>query len=65
MERCTQIFDGDSVRAITQADRDQIQKYVNETSATAMRNLSLAYKTLDEYNSTMKWSEVEDNLIFL
>ena len=65
LEQCTQIYDGKEIRAITQSDKDQIEKYVNESSAKAMRNLSFAYKPLENYDPNMKRSEVENTLIFL
>jgi P-type Ca2+ transporter type 2C len=39
LEKCTQIYDGKRVRKITDEDRRQIEKYIEETSNDAMRNL--------------------------
>lgn len=65
LEKCTQIYDGKSIRKITQHDKKRIEEYVDNTSESAMRNISFAYKLLDEYDPSMKWNEVEHSLIFL
>lgn len=65
LEKCTHIYDGKRVREITTADKQQIEKYINDTSAKAMRNLWFAYKPLDDYDPSMKWPDVEHSLIFL
>ena len=65
LERCTQIYDGKTVRKITKHDRKKIEKYINDSSEKAMRNLWFAYKPLEDYDSSMKWNEVEHSLIFL
>lgn len=65
IERCTQIFDGKEIRAITKEDKDQIEEYVNKTAAKAMRNLSFAYKPIAAYDQNMKRQDVENNLIYL
>jgi Ca2+-transporting ATPase len=65
MEKCTQIYDGKEIRKITQEDKDQIKKYVEERSKDAMRNLSFAYKPLEEYAASSKWQDMEHDLIFL
>lgn len=65
MERCTQIYDGKEIRNITEEDKDQIKKYIEESSSNAMRNLAFAYKQLDTYDSSLKWQDMENELIFL
>lgn len=65
MEKCTQIYDGKKIRKITQEDKNQIEKYIEESSSNAMRNLGFAYKPLATYESSQTLQEVETNLIFL
>ncbi|MEI6774224.1 MAG: hypothetical protein WCL18_05550 [bacterium] len=65
MEKCTQIYDGKEVRNITEEDKHQIEKYIEESSNKAMRNLAFAYKPLQNYESSMTLQEVETDLIFL
>jgi len=65
MEKCTQIYDGKEIRKITDEDKRQIEKYIEDTSNKAMRNLAFAYKHLDTYDPSMKWNDVEHSLIFL
>ena len=65
MEKCTQIYDGKEVRNITEEDKNQIAKYIEESSNKAMRNLAFAYKPLQNYESSLTLQEVETNLIFL
>ena len=65
MEKCTQIYDGTQVRKISEEDKHQIEKYIEETSNKAMRNLSFAYKPLETYDASLKRQDMENNLIFL
>lgn len=65
IEKCTQIYDGKDIRELTQEDRRQIEKYIEENANDAMRNLAFAYRILDTYDASMKWNEVEHSLIFL
>jgi|GEM_PF-1228887 len=65
MEKCTQIYDGKNVRKITDEDKKQIKIYIEKNANDAMRNLAMAYKSLEYYDATQKWKDVEDDLIFL
>lgn len=65
LERCTQIYDGKKIRKLTQEDKSQIEKYIEENANKAMRNLAMAYKPMETYEPTQKWNDVENNLIFL
>ncbi|MFA7298651.1 MAG: cation-transporting P-type ATPase [Candidatus Absconditabacterales bacterium] len=65
LEKCTQIYDGKKVRKITQEDKIQIEKYIKENANNAMRNLTFAYKPLDNYDASSKWQDMEHDLIFL
>lgn len=65
LEKCTQIYDGKEIRKITEEDRHQIEKYIEDSANDAMRNLGIAYKPMDIYEPTRKWNDVENNLIFM
>ncbi|EKD24700.1 MAG: hypothetical protein ACD_80C00168G0011 [uncultured bacterium (gcode 4)] len=65
IERCTQIYDGKKIRKITEEDKDQIEKYVEENANNAMRNISFAYKPLETYDAWSKWQDMEKDLIYL
>ncbi len=65
MEKCTQIYDGKNIRKLTDRDKRQIERYIEESANNAMRNLAFAYKPLDVYDPSMKWNDVEHSLIFL
>ncbi len=65
MEKCTQIYDGMQIRDITAEDKYQIEKYIEESSYNAMRNLGFAYKPLETYENSLNWQDMENNLIFL
>ncbi|MEI7919978.1 MAG: hypothetical protein WCH65_07675 [bacterium] len=56
---CTQIFDGNNIRPITQKDTLAFQNYVENQSAQAMRNLAFAYKPIEAYQEKMSWQEAE------
>ena len=62
---CTQIFDGNNIRPITQKDTLAFQNYVENQSAQAMRNLAFAYKPIEAYQEKMSWQEAEQWLILL
>ncbi len=65
LEKCTQIYDGKIIRKLTAKDKHQIEKYIEEQSKEAMRNLCVAYKPLENYDPARKWKDVEYDLIFL
>ncbi|MEI6118120.1 MAG: hypothetical protein WCP92_02490 [bacterium] len=65
MEKCTQIYDGKEIRKITEEDKNQIEKYIEESSKNAMRNLGFAYKPVEKYDASLKWQDMENELIFL
>jgi len=54
MEKCTQIYDGKNIRKLTDRDKRQIERYIEESANNAMRNLAFAYKPLDVYDPSMK-----------
>lgn len=65
MEKCTQIYDGKVIRKLTPKDKRQIEKYIEEQSKEAMRNLGVAYKSLENYDPARKRKDVENDLVFL
>lgn len=65
LERCTKIFDGQTVRPITEADRQLIQARDDEYATEALRNLGYAYRELDEFNDDLKIDDVEHDLTWL
>ena len=65
MEKCTQIYDGTQIRDITDEDKRQIEKYIEESSHNAMKNLAFAYKPLEKYENSLNRQDVENKLIFL
>lgn len=65
LEKCTQIYDGKVIRKLTPKDKRQIEKYIEEQSKEAMRNLGVAYKSLENYDPARKRKDVEHDLIFL
>lgn len=65
MEKCTQIYDGKEIRKITEEDQRLIERYIEESANNAMRNLALAYKPIESYDTSSKWQDMENNLIFL
>lgn len=65
LDTCTQIYDGKTIRKITNEDKEKIQWYIIEKASYAMRNLAFAYRDIDEYQENMHLEEAEKNLIFL
>ena len=65
LEKCTQIYDGEKIRNITEEDKNQIEKYLEKNANNAMRNLGFAYKPLEIYDASSKRQDIENNLIFL
>lgn len=65
LERCSHIWDGVEVRAITDADRAHIIAKDDEYATQALRNLAYAYRELPHYSDSMSMDETEQDLIFL
>jgi magnesium-transporting ATPase (P-type) len=54
------------VRKLTEKDKKEILKNIDELASRARRNLVIAYRKLDEYShDDMKMEEVENNMIFI
>lgn len=65
LDHCTQIFDGQIIRPITDDDKKNITLYIDEQASHAMRNLACAYKPIPEYHEKMTLEEAEQGLVFL
>jgi Ca2+-transporting ATPase len=66
LERSTKILDGE-VRDLTQADKDENLKVMQEMAENALRVLGMAYKELpDDYDySALEVDEVEADLVYV
>lgn len=62
LNQCTQIFDGNSVREITQKDRMQIEQAMENLANQALRVMGFAYQEMDNQPKTEQ--DLEANLIF-
>jgi Ca2+-transporting ATPase len=62
---CTQIWDGQNVRPITDADREFIEKKSDEYAMMALRNLGYAYRKVPDYDEDMPMEKAESKLIWL
>lgn len=65
LDHCTQIFDGKTIRPLTDDDKETIQSYIEAQASLAMRNLAFAYKPIPDYHEKMTLEEAEQQLIFL
>ncbi len=65
LEHCTKIFDGQSIRNITDDDKKNIHMYIDEQASHAMRNLACAYRPIPDYHEKMTLEAAEQQLIFL
>jgi P-type Ca2+ transporter type 2C len=65
LDHCTQIFDGTTIRPLTDDDKKTIQDYIEAQASLAMRNLAFAYKPIPDYHEKMTLDEAEQQLIFL
>lgn len=66
LDNCSEIFDWDKVRKITDKDKEEILKNIDDLASNARRNLAIAYRKLDKYShDEMTMEEVENDMIFL
>ncbi len=63
--KCEKIWDGKTVRAITEEDRKAIQSQDDACALSALRNLGYAYKEIPSYSEALKMEEVESGLTWL
>ncbi|MCF2136403.1 MAG: cation-translocating P-type ATPase [Candidatus Thorarchaeota archaeon] len=62
---CSKIFEGGSVRPITDDDRQRILRVNAEFAADALRVLAFAYRSIDEVRSEWEPEHVEKEMIFV
>jgi magnesium-transporting ATPase (P-type) len=66
LDKCCEIFDGEKVRKITDKDKEEILKNIDDLASNARRNLAIAYRKLDKYShDEMTMEEVENDMIFV
>jgi Ca2+-transporting ATPase len=65
LERCTQYWDGEAVKPLTEECRSFIAKKNDEFAMLALRNLGYAYRELPRYDENMEIENTEKNLIWL
>jgi P-type Ca2+ transporter type 2C len=65
LERCTQFWDGKTVRPLTDSDRDFIKQKSDFFAMQALRNLGYAYREVTNYHHEFTMEEAECNLIWL
>lgn len=65
LKKCTEILDGTSVRAITDADRKAILDANKSMADDALRVLALAFRHYDNEPHSYDYAELEQNLVFV
>ncbi len=65
LERCSQFWDGKTVRPLTDSDRDFIKQKSDFFAMLALRNLGYAYREIPKYHHEFTMEEAEADLIWL
>ena len=65
LERCTKIWDGERVRAITELDKKKIVEHDDSHARQALRNLGYAYSELPKEYESMEMDQVETDIVWL
>jgi len=65
LERCTQFWDGKTIRPLTNSDRDFIKQKSDSFAMLALRNLGYAYREVKNYHHEFTMEEAEQDLIWL
>jgi Ca2+-transporting ATPase len=65
LDRCTQYWDGKSIRPLTPTDRDFIKQKSDSFAMMALRNLGYAYREASNYHHEFTMEEAERDLIWL
>jgi Ca2+-transporting ATPase len=66
LERCTRLYTGDGIRAITEDDRERILTETTEMAKRALRVLGSAFRDMDDAGPNGLTSDiVERNLVFV
>lgn len=59
LDRSTHIYDGKTVRKITDKDKTNIENEIEKYAQLAMRNIGFAYKETDKYSAKTTMDETE------
>lgn len=65
IDRCEEIFDGNTVRKLTDFDKKKIIRQYNAMSASALRVLAFAYRDLSQIPLKQQLEEAERKLIWV
>lgn len=65
LERCTRIWDGHTIRPLTDEDRQFIKTKDDEFASMALRNIAYATRELDAFSPAMEMEAAEQELVFL
>jgi len=65
LERCTRIWDGHTIRPLTDQDRAFIKTKDDEFASMALRNIAYATRELDAFSPSMDLEAAEQDLVFL
>ncbi len=65
LEHCTQIYDGQQIRPITENDKKTLSIQIENNAHLAMRDIGIAYKETNPYTEKTSMQETESDLIFM
>lgn len=65
LECCTTIWDGKTVRPITETDRELVKKKDDEFASSALRIIAFATREIPEFSKSVTMEEAEQQLTFL
>jgi Ca2+-transporting ATPase len=66
LSHCSEIFDWEKVRKLTEKNKEEILKNIDELASRARRNLAIAYRKMETYShDDMTMEDVEDDMIFV
>lgn len=65
LDRCTQIWDGEKIRLLTEDDRKWLVEKDNQLASAALRNLGYAYRVLPSFDPECTMDQVEQELVWL
>lgn len=65
LDHCTQIYDGQQIRDITEDDKKIIWNHIENNAHLAMRDIGFAYKETNPYTEKTSMQETESDLIFM
>ena len=65
LEHCTQVYDGEKIRPITEDDKKILSTQIENNAHLAMRDIGIAYKETKPYTIQTTMQETESDLIFM